>query len=125
MPSYLGRCPPEQNGAGLMRKVFLVGVAAVIASALMAGGAGGRAATKFSVITLTQSSHPSGGGVVVHGKVVDPRDRTAVLGHDRARFTPDGGRIKARVRFHFADGSVLKVEGAFGPGDNKLAIAGG
>ena len=108
-----------------MRRISLAGAAAVTVAALIAAGASGQTETKFSVITLTQSSHESGEGVVVHGKVVDPRDRSHVLGHDRARFTPDGRRIQARVRFHFADGSVLKVEGAFGPGDNKLAIAGG
>ena len=108
-----------------MRKVFLAGATTLIAILSVTSGASGQTNTKFSVITLTQSSHPSGEGVVVHGKVVDPRDRSEVVGHDRARFTPYSRGVKARIRFHFSDGSVLKVKGGFGPGDNKLAIIGG
>ena len=107
-----------------MRKFFLIGGGALIATALIAAGASAHT-TKFSVITLTQSSQPSGDSVIVHGKVVDPDNRHEVIGHDRAKFTPHGQGVRARIRFHFDDGSELKVKGGFGPGNNKLAIAGG
>ena len=107
-----------------MRKFFLVGGGALIATALIAAGASAHT-TKFSVITLNQSAHPSGDGVIIHGKIVDPSDRHEVIGHDRAHFSPNGDRVRARIRFHFEDGSELRVKGGFGPGDNKLAVAGG
>jgi hypothetical protein len=106
-----------------MRRLIALAAAAAALVAITAT-AGAQTVTRFSVITLTRSSHPAGHSIIVRHRVVEPGERSEVLGHDIAKFTPRGQRVRARIVFYFADGS-LKVKGVFGPGDNKLAIIGG
>lgn len=107
-----------------MRKLIPAAIAALALASVTATTAGAQTVTKFSVVTLTKSSHPSGNSIIVRHAVVEPGERNEVLGRDVAKFTPRGQRVRARIVFFFADGS-LKVKGVFGPGDNKLAIIGG
>lgn len=81
-------------------------------------------ATKLSVVTVTKSSHPSGHGVATKGMLVEPKERNEVIGHYHAHFTPSGHRVRARIVFYLAGGS-LRIKGTFGAGDNRLAIVGG
>jgi len=107
-----------------MRKSFVAAALAALVIGVLAAPAGAQTVSKFSVITLTKSSHPSGGSIIVRSRLVEPGERNEVLGHGLAKFTPRGQRVRARIIFYFADGS-LKAKGVFGPGDNKLAVVGG
>jgi hypothetical protein len=106
------------------RKLMIGGVVATVSLAGLTAAAEAQTASKFSVIALTRSSHPSGSSIIVRSTLVEPGERSEVLGHDLAKFTPRGDRVRARIVFFFADGS-LKAKGVFGPGDDKIAIIGG
>jgi hypothetical protein len=108
-----------------MRKLISTAVLAGLVLGLVAATAAAQTATTFSVVTLTKSSHPSGHNIIVRSKLVEPCERSEVIGHGLARFTPLArNRVRARIVFSFANGS-LKVKGVFGPTDNQLSIVGG
>ena len=108
-----------------MRKLISTTALAGLAVGLVAATAAAQTATTFSVVTLTKSSHPSGQDIIVQSKLVEPAERSEVIGHGLARFTPRAhNRVRARIVFYLADGS-LKVAGVFGPRDNQLNIIGG
>jgi hypothetical protein len=108
-----------------VRKLISTAALAGVAVGLVAPTAAAQTATQFSVVTLTKSSHPSGHNIIVRSRLVEPRERSEVIGHGLARFTPRAhNRVMARIVFYFADGS-LKVKGVFGPADNRLSIVGG
>jgi hypothetical protein len=108
-----------------VRKLISTAALSGLVVGLVAGTAAAQTATTFSVVTLTESSHPSGHNIIVRSKLVEPAERSEVIGHGLARFTPlDRNRVRARIVFSFADGS-LTVKGVFGPQDNRLTIVGG
>jgi hypothetical protein len=108
-----------------MRRLISTAVLAGLVVGLVAATAAAQTATKFSVVTLTKSSHPSGHDIIVRSNLVEPGERSEVIGHGFARFTPRAhNRVRARIVFSLADGS-LKVKGVFGPTDNQLSIVGG
>jgi hypothetical protein len=108
-----------------MRKLISTAVLAELLVGLVAATAAAQTTAKFSVVTLTKSSHPSGHDIIVRSKLVEPADRSEVIGHGFARFTPrPHNRVRAQIVFYFTDGS-LKVKGVFGPTDNQLNIVGG
>ena len=108
-----------------LRKLISTTAVSGLAVGLVAATAAAQSATRFSIVTLTKSSHPSGHNIIVRSQLVEPAERSEVIGHGLARFTPLArNRVRARIVFHFADGS-LTVKGVFGPTDNRLNIIGG
>jgi hypothetical protein len=113
------------HGGGGVRKLITTAALSGLVVGLVAATAAAKTTTTFSVVTLTESSHPSGHSIIVRSKLVKPAERSDVIGHGLARFTPlTRNRVRARIVFYFADGS-LKVKGVFGPKDNRLTIVGG
>lgn len=108
-----------------MRRLISTAALSGLTVGLVAATAAAQTATRFSVVTLTKSSHPSGHNIIVRSELVEPAERSEVIGHGLARFTPRArNRVRARIVFYFADGS-LKVTGVFGPTDDQLTIVGG
>jgi hypothetical protein len=107
------------------RSALPLTVLALFACCWTATSAAARTPTKFSVVTLTKSSHRSGHTIITHGQLVSPNDRKEVVGHYVAKFgILAGNRVSAQIVFDFADGS-LTVKGVFGPHDNVLTVTGG
>lgn len=108
-----------------VRKLINAAAVSGLAVGLVPATAAAQTSTKFRVVTVTKSSHPSGHSIIVRSKLVEPAERSEVIGHGLATFTPRAhNRVKARIVFYLADGS-LKVKGVFGPTDNLLRIVGG
>jgi hypothetical protein len=108
-----------------MRRLISTAALSGLTVGLVAATAAAQTATSFSVVTLTKSSHPSGHNIIVRSELVEPAERSEVIGHGLARFTPRArNRVRARIVFYFADGS-LTVTGVFGPTDDQLTIVGG
>jgi len=98
-----------------MRKSFTAAALAALVIGVLAAPAGAQTVTKFSVITLTKSSHPSGGSIIVRSRLVEPAERNEVLGHGLAKVhasRPAGpGSDHLLLRRRFAQG-----EGRLRPG---------
>jgi hypothetical protein len=91
---------PQQTNdkGGGMRKPISTAVLAGLVVGLVAATAAAQTTAKFNVVTLTKSSHPSGHNIIVRSNLVEPGERSEVIGHGFARFTPrPHNRVRARI----------------------------
>jgi len=95
-----------------MRRVIGVGFAAALAAAVFAVAASAQTAIRFSVLSVGVESHQVANGVTVfHDKLVEPGERSDVLGTDKGRCRTLGPtRDHCRIVFFLAAGKV-KISG--------------
>ncbi len=105
-----------------MRKLTAAVAIAALAIAVSASSASAQTVTKFSVLAIGHG-HRTSSGFVIKGRLVEPGERSEVVGSFKAEFSGPRGRHVRLVAF-FPDGK-LKAHGRSGPGDDKLPIIGG
>jgi hypothetical protein len=105
-----------------MRKLTAAVAIAALAIAVSASSASAQTVTKFSVIAIGHG-HRTSSGFVVKGRLVEPGERSEVVGAFKAEFSgPNAGHV--RLVAFFPDGK-LKANGRIAPGDHKVPIIGG
>jgi hypothetical protein len=111
-----------------MRRIICVGLAAALAAAVFAVAASAQTTIRFSVLSVGVESHQVSNDVTVfHDKLVEPGERSEVLGRDRGRCRVLGGtHAHCRIVFFLAAGKV-KVSGRaeFDRRLIKLPVVGG
>ncbi len=111
-----------------MRKLIGLGLATALATALFAVPASAQTVTKFSVLGRQVSSHRvSSDTFAFRDRLLEPGNRSNVLGHDKGRCTLiSRAAAHCRVVFSFANGKV-KVNGTdrFRQHLSKVPVVGG
>lgn len=112
-----------------MRKVFLVVSLVAVATAAIAATASARTETRFSVVHVDTSGHPSGHNTLIQrGRLLLPTTHR-VVGHDVIKLTLHPRRHTARIRIvaRFRGQGSLKAKGIVGANKNpsRIPIIGG
>ena len=95
-----------------MRKIIGVGLAAALAAAVFAVPASAQTTTRFSVLSVGVEAHQVASNVTVfHDRLVEPGERSEVLGSDKGRCRVLGRtHAHCRIVFFLAAGKI-KVNG--------------
>jgi hypothetical protein len=108
-----------------VKKIISALAIAALGAAVITTTASARTESRFTVIGLTQSSHPTHGGVIVRDSLVLPGDRDVAIGHARIKFSPRAHHsVRARGVFTLA-GGTLKVKGVFSGASGRVNVIGG
>jgi hypothetical protein len=112
-----------------MRKVMLVGLLAVLGTALLATSASAFD-HHFTVLSKTKSEHQSGNAFLFKDKLLNPNDRSDKVGRDRGQCKAKSRHaVKCRAVVHL-NGKIggfgdIRVKGDFSRNDKRLNVVGG